>query len=88
VSRLARRPRANHQDVAAQARCQPGEWVVVNDYRSSLVSDGIAYAIRSGYKYAGHTDQPPYHPAGAFEARTELTDDGVRVYARYVGGDA
>jgi hypothetical protein len=87
VSRLARRPRANHKDVADQARRQPGQWVVVNDYRSNIAADGAAYVIRSGYRHSGHSYPPPYHPAGTFEARTELIEDGTRVYARYVGGN-
>ncbi|MFD5709548.1 hypothetical protein ACFWHW_03985 [Streptomyces pharetrae] len=86
MSRLARRPRADHKTVAAEARRQPGTWIVVNDYRSSTAADGIAYDIRSGYSHGTRSGPSPYHPAGAFEARTELVEDGVRVYARYVGG--
>ncbi|MFI9154551.1 hypothetical protein [Streptomyces sp. NPDC053367] len=87
MSRLARRPRADHKTVAAEARRQPGKWVVVNDYRSSLVADGTACYIRRGHEYSSRGPSP-YQPAGAFDARTELVEDGVRVYARYVGGDA
>lgn len=86
MSRLTKRPRADHKQTAAAARRKPGVWVVVGDYRSSISADHMAYAIRSGYRRGSTAGPSPYHPAGAFEARTELVEDGVRVHARYVGG--
>lgn len=72
-----RRKRVSHKAVAAQLRTQPGEWAPVGDY-SSTSAAGIVHHIQNAYLVA-------YDPAGAFEARTELVDEGTRVHARYVG---
>jgi hypothetical protein len=83
VSRLARRPRTDHAQTAATLRDQPGVWLPVGEYRARTTADSIAGMIRaarnncqSGFQYA---------PAGSFEARTELTDTGTQVMARYIG---
>lgn len=88
MSRLARRPRANHQQSATDLTANPGEWLVIGDYRSSIGADGIAHCIRTGYPIGAVTAHNPYQPVGAFETRTELVEDGIRLYARYVGGGA
>ncbi|MCX4885931.1 hypothetical protein [Streptomyces sp. NBC_00847] len=83
MSRLARRPRTDHAQTAAALRAKPGVWLPVGEYRARTTADSIAWMIQaardnsqSGFQYA---------PAGSFEARTELTDTGTRVLARYVG---
>jgi hypothetical protein len=77
-------PRRNivHRDVAEKLRRTPGEWAPVGDYASSQSAYGIANMIRSG----GGTIIA-YEPVGAFDARVEVVDDGVRVFACYVGGE-
>lgn len=82
MSRLARRTRTNHAETAAALRAQPGMWLPVGEYRANTTADSIAWMIRtaraceSGRRYA---------PAGSFESRTEMTADGTRVMARYIG---
>lgn len=73
-----RRKRVSHKAVAAQLRTQPGEWGPVGDYSSSASAVGIVSHIRTAFLVA-------YRPAGAYEARTEMVDEGTRVHARYVG---
>ncbi|NUQ95334.1 MAG: hypothetical protein HOY79_01790 [Streptomyces sp.] len=86
MSRLPRRPRVNHTDAANRLRAQPGVWLVVGDYRSSLVADNLARRIRSGYPLGSRVYGTPYQPAGAYETWTEPVEDGTRVHARYIGG--
>ncbi|MET9012268.1 hypothetical protein ABZX74_15320 [Streptomyces olivaceoviridis] len=88
MSRLAKRPRANHKQTAEALRQQPGVWLVVGDYRNSISADNLARRIRYGYPIGNPDDSTPYHPAGAYETRTELVEDGTRVHARYTGGAA
>jgi hypothetical protein len=78
-------PRRNvvHRDVAEALRAKPGEWALVGDYINSGSAAGIARLIRDG---GTGRSIIAYQPAGAFEARVEPTLDGVRVFARYVGG--
>lgn len=87
MSRLAKRPAANHQAAAEQLRQQPGVWQPVHEYRSAITAHTVARCIRTGNRMGG-TSQNPYTPAGAYEARTELTEDGIRVHARYIGEEA
>jgi len=82
MSRLTRRPRVNHAKAAATLRAKPGEWLPIGEYRSRTSADGIAWMIRAA---PDHESGLCYAPAGSFEARTELTDDGTRVIARYIG---
>ncbi|MGW0626497.1 hypothetical protein [Streptomyces sp. NPDC002758] len=84
MARLAKRPLIDHKQAAANCRRQPGTWKVIGEYRSSTSADGTAYAIRAAYQHTAHLASP-YAPAGAFEARTVLTQEGVNVIARYVG---
>ncbi|MES9522399.1 hypothetical protein [Streptomyces capoamus] len=83
MSRLAKRPRANHQQTAEALRQQPGVWLVVGDYRNSITAKDIAHRISHGYPMSGPGYGTPYQPVGAYETRTELTDDGTRIHARY-----
>lgn len=74
-------PRRNvkHPRIAERCRERPGEWLKVGDYASDQSAYGIAHSIKTGTRIAA------YQPAGAFEARVELTENGARVDARYVG---
>ena len=83
MSRLARRPRADHQHAAQQARQMPRQWVLAGSYNSTQSASGAAFLIRT----ADHDRMPPYRPAGAFQTRTELTEDGADLYVRYIGED-
>ena len=88
MSRLSKRARVDHQATAARLQAHPGVWQVVGDYRNRDSANGLAHRIRTGYPL-GHADYgTPYEPAGAYEARTELVDDGTRVHARYIGEDS
>lgn len=81
MSRPAPRPRVDHQHAAQQARDLPGQWVLVGTYPSTASAVGAASHVRSGRIAA-------YQPAGSFEARTELTDDGTDLHARLLADDA
>ncbi|MFF7096354.1 hypothetical protein ACFY9A_28765 [Streptomyces rubradiris] len=83
-----KRPRADHKEVAHALRQHPGVWLPVGDYRNSISADDIARRIRTGYPLGNADGSTPYLPAGAYESRTELVDDGTRVHARYIGGAA
>lgn len=80
MSRLARRPMANHIAAAAAMRAQPGTWVHVGVYRTTQSAQTTARWIRIGAERL-----PSYQPAGAYEPRIALVDDGAAVFARYVG---
>jgi hypothetical protein len=69
----------SHAEVADRLRAQPGVWLPVGEWRNSLTAKSTASRIRSAYR------APMYEPAGAFEARTVLTEMGSLVEARYVG---
>lgn len=75
------RPRRNvrHPRIAERCQAQPGVWLTVGDYANDQSAYGIAHSIKTGMRI------PAYQPAGAYEARTEQTENGARVYARYVG---
>jgi hypothetical protein len=79
VSRPVKRRHVRHAAVAAELRAKPGVWAPVAEYPARTSADGTAHRIRTGY------EAPMYRPAGAFEARVELTELGARVEARYVG---
>lgn len=87
MSRLSKRPRTNHKQVAQALRQQPGVWLVVGEYRSGASADNLARRIRCGYPIGARVYGTPYQPTGAYEACTELVEEGTRVRARYVGGD-
>ncbi|MFF0139737.1 hypothetical protein ACFYRN_25195 [Streptomyces sp. NPDC005227] len=75
MSRPARRPRVDHQVAAQQAREMPGQWVLVGTYPSTASATGAASQVRTARIAA-------YQPAGAFDARTELTENGTDLHAR------
>lgn len=82
MSRPVKRPLINHTEIAAQLRTQPGVWSTVGEYPSSDSAESAARRIRTSY------NARMYAPAGAFEARTERTEFGAQVIARYVGTPA
>jgi hypothetical protein len=79
MSRPVKRRHVRHAAVAAELRARPGVWAPVGQYPNRMTADRTAHRIRSGY------EAEMYQPAGAFQARVELTDLGARVVARYVG---
>jgi hypothetical protein len=79
MSGLEGRTRADHRHAAATARQLPGTWVLAATYGSSQSATSAAWHVRTG-----NARMPAYQPAGAFESRTELTQDGADLYVRYV----
>lgn len=75
-------PRRNvsHKAVAERCRQQPGEWQTVGEYANDQSAYGIVAAIAKG-----GSSVLAYLPAGTFEGRSEQTETGTAVYARYVG---
>lgn len=86
MSRLARRPRADHRHTAEEARRRPGTWVTVGEYRNTTSAQDLASRIRSGYPIGNPVYGTPYGPAGDFESRTRHTENGTLLEARYTGG--
>jgi hypothetical protein len=86
MSRLARRPRADHKHSAEEARRRPGTWVTVGEYRNAASARDLAYRIRSGCAIGRDDYGTPYQPTGAFESRTRRTEDGTLLETRYTGG--
>lgn len=85
MTRPAKRTRVNHHETANQLKAQPNTWQPVGEYRTTLSADGICRDIRTGIQRHTRRGPSPYTPGGAFEARTELTEFGVLIYARYIG---
>ncbi|MFF9240046.1 hypothetical protein ACF1AL_14600 [Streptomyces sp. NPDC014801] len=79
-----RRPQIDHFSVAAACRTHAGEWQTVGEYNSSQSAQGMVGTIRKAYTRKGKQSSA-YVPAGAFEARYELTEFGARVEARFIG---
>lgn len=73
-------PQGDHRLAVQQARQMPGQWVLAATYNSSASAKSAARTIRSGDRLLRF-----YLPAGSFEARTELTQDGADLYVCYVG---
>lgn len=81
-----KRSRIDHFAIAEACRVIPGEWQPVGEYNSSVSAQGaVSYVQRASVRRGCQTSA--YLPAGAFEARFELTERGARVEARYVGSD-
>ncbi|MGW3152713.1 hypothetical protein [Streptomyces sp. NPDC001089] len=72
--------RADHAHAADQARQMAGQWVLAASYASSASANSTGTLVRLGEQ--GRLTV--YGPAGAFDARTELTEDGADLYVRYV----
>ncbi|MFC8435182.1 hypothetical protein [Streptomyces sp. NPDC057253] len=77
-----KRKNVDHVMVASLCRANPGAWQEVGEYSSGESAASIVRAIQQG---RGLRVFVAYSPAGAFEARRELTDNGARVEARFVG---
>lgn len=82
---MSRHPRVDHAATAASLREQPGVWLPVGEYRNALTADSTARLIRSAFAGSARYTARFYGPAGSFETRTRLTDDGTLLEARYVG---
>lgn len=78
------RRRVSHKEVAERCRQQPGVWLKVGEYVNDLTAYGMTRTITKG-ESGGII---AYLPAGAFEARSERTENGTTVEARYVGAPA
>ncbi|WP_406168969.1 hypothetical protein [Streptomyces sp. NBC_00996] len=70
--------RTDHQHAAQQARQMPGQWVLAGTYGSGASATSAALQVRTGERL------PTYRPAGAFRARTEVTQDGADLWVCYV----
>ncbi|MCC9154860.1 hypothetical protein LZP81_31040 [Streptomyces parvulus] len=70
---------ADHRLAADQARQIPGLWVLAATYNSSNSAKSAARAIRRGDEVLRF-----YGPAGAFDTRTELTQDGADLFVKYL----
>lgn len=82
MPRWKKRPHAAHALRADDCRRHPGTWIEVGIYNSRQSAQSTARHIRLA------DDLPQYTPAGAFETRIALVDDGTALYARYSGGPA
>lgn len=83
MSRPASRPRADHAQTAQAARKQPGTWITVSNYRSTMTARSVAYRIRTGTPLGTPSNGTPYTPPEAFETRTELLDFDTRLQVRF-----
>lgn len=81
-----KRSKIDHFAIAEACRAVPGEWQPVGEYSSTRSAKGALAYIGKAQKSRG-MQMSAYYPAGAFEARFELTEMGARVEARYVGSD-
>lgn len=70
--------RTDHQHAASQARQLPGQWALAGTYGSSASAKHAANQVRTGDRL------PAYRPAGAFRARTEVTQNGADLWVCYV----
>lgn len=84
MPRRARRPYVDHAATAAALRAQPRVWLVVGEYRNSITAKGVARMIRTGRSDGVRKIGRHYQPAGQYETRTTLTDDGTLLEARYL----
>jgi hypothetical protein len=78
---MSRHTRVDHAQVAAALRAAPGQWLTVGEYHNPTTVTRIAHMIRS----ASFALSIWYGPAGAFETRTRLTEDGTLLEACFVG---
>lgn len=79
MARWKKRPTANHRLRADDCRRHPGVWIEVGLYNSRQSAQSTARHIRIPERI------PHYTPAGAYETRVRLTNDGAVLYARYLG---
>jgi hypothetical protein len=81
-----RRRKVDHFAVAAACRENPGVWLPVGEYNSTMSAEGAGSYIRSAVVKASER-RSAYSPAGSFETRHALSEFGALVEARYVGGN-
>lgn len=79
MSYQRRGPRTDHLAIARAMKEQPRVWLPVTEYRSRSGAMHAARSIRAADPLRA------YRPAGSFETRIEMTEDGTVVLARYVG---
>lgn len=79
-----KRPHIDHFAVAEACLALPEQWQPVGEYNSTQSARGVIGYIEQAGK-SRSMQASAYTPAGAFEARFELTEFGARVEARYVG---
>jgi hypothetical protein len=84
MSRPKSRPKPDHQHAADQARQMPGTWVLAGPYASTANAKVAALHVRQGER--GRL--PAYAPSGAFEARSELTQEGADLWVCYTAAPA
>lgn len=70
---------ADHRQVAARAKAQPGQWQRVGLYRSAAAAQAMATHVRAGRFTA-------YAPAGHFHAYQSVGRQGRGLWVRYVHG--
>ncbi|MFD9903852.1 hypothetical protein [Streptomyces sp. NPDC059063] len=70
---------ADHNVAAVTLRAVPGQWVLVNVYRTSVSADAVARSIRTGRIKS-------YEPAGSYDAYAAMCGEGSAVWVRYVLG--
>lgn len=80
MARWKKRPLADHALRADDCRRHPGMWIEIGVYNSRQSAVSTARRIRLADRLRH------YAPAGAYETRTALVDDGTALYARYTGG--
>ncbi|MFF4385553.1 YqaJ viral recombinase family protein [Streptomyces sp. NPDC001552] len=73
-----RAARIDHAAAAAEARKVPGRWVLAGLCPSSSSAAGVGRNV-------AHGRLAHYLPAGSFEARKELTQDGAKLFVRFMG---
>ncbi|MFE3126742.1 hypothetical protein ACFXHD_25340 [Streptomyces hydrogenans] len=60
----------------------PGQWVYAQTYATSCTASAIARKIRVGDDGGGRA----YQPAGRYDSRMDMVDDGFAVWVRYLPG--
>jgi hypothetical protein len=73
---------ANHAQIAAACRANPGRWQYVSTHRSSQNAGNQVRAIQIG---RGTKRASSYEPPGAYEACIHTCGDDYGVWARYIG---
>lgn len=72
----------SHTAIAEALTEQPGTWGMVNTYRAKYTADDVARRIK-----LATGSQEVYAPAGSFDARVSMADEGWLVEGCYVGAD-
>ncbi|MFD5571959.1 hypothetical protein [Streptomyces cadmiisoli] len=70
---------ADHRKVAASAKEQPGQWQLVGLYRNAETARATSIHVTRGHLAA-------YAPAGSFQAFRSVSEEGRRLWVRFVDG--